>query len=57
MLAPEILLVDEPSVGLAPILVSRTIEAIAEMKKLYNLTMLMAEQDSRKRSASPTAGM
>jgi branched-chain amino acid transport system ATP-binding protein len=45
MLAPKILLVDEPSVGLAPILVSRTIEAIAEMKKLYNLTVLMAEQN------------
>ena len=32
MLAPKILLVDEPSVGLAPILVSRTIDAISEMK-------------------------
>ena len=29
MLAPKILLVDEPSVGLAPILVARTIDAIA----------------------------
>jgi branched-chain amino acid transport system ATP-binding protein len=45
MLAPKILLVDEPSVGLAPILVSRTIDAIAEMKKRYNLTVLMAEQN------------
>jgi branched-chain amino acid transport system ATP-binding protein len=45
MLAPKILLVDEPSVGLAPILVSRTIEAIAEMKTRYNLTVLMAEQN------------
>jgi branched-chain amino acid transport system ATP-binding protein len=45
MLAPKILLVDEPSVGLAPILVSRTIEAIAEMKKRYDLTVLMAEQN------------
>jgi branched-chain amino acid transport system ATP-binding protein len=45
MLAPKILLVDEPSVGLAPILVSRTIEAIAEMKQRYNLTVLMAEQN------------
>ena len=32
MSAPRILLVDEPSVGLAPILVSRTMEMIAEMK-------------------------
>ena len=45
MLAPRILLVDEPSVGLAPILVSRTIDAIAEMKTRYNLTVLMAEQN------------
>ena len=45
MLAPKILLVDEPSVGLAPILVSRTIDAIAEMKKRYALTVLMAEQN------------
>ena len=28
MLAPRILLVDEPSVGLAPLLVSRTIDKI-----------------------------
>jgi branched-chain amino acid transport system ATP-binding protein len=45
MLAPKILLVDEPSVGLAPILVSRTIDAIAEMKKRCDLTVLMAEQN------------
>jgi branched-chain amino acid transport system ATP-binding protein len=45
MLAPKILLVDEPSVGLAPILVSRTIDAIAEMKQRYSLTVLMAEQN------------
>jgi branched-chain amino acid transport system ATP-binding protein len=45
MLAPKILLVDEPSVGLAPILVSRTIDAIAQMKARYALTVLMAEQN------------
>jgi branched-chain amino acid transport system ATP-binding protein len=45
MLAPKILLVDEPSVGLAPILVSRTIDAIAAMKERYSLTVLMAEQN------------
>jgi branched-chain amino acid transport system ATP-binding protein len=45
MLAPKILLVDEPSVGLAPILVSRMIEAIASMKERYDLTVLMAEQN------------
>jgi branched-chain amino acid transport system ATP-binding protein len=45
MLAPKILLVDEPSVGLAPILVKRTIDAIADMKQRYSLTVLMAEQN------------
>jgi len=45
MLAPKILLVDEPSVGLAPILVRRTIDAISEMKERYALTVLMAEQN------------
>jgi branched-chain amino acid transport system ATP-binding protein len=45
MSAPRILLVDEPSVGLAPILVSRTIDVIKELQTKYNLTVLMAEQN------------
>ncbi len=45
MLAPRILLVDEPSVGLSPLLVSRTIDAIRELKDQYKLTVLMAEQN------------
>ena len=45
MLAPKILLVDEPSVGLAPQLVSRTIDAIRDLKAKYQLTVLMAEQN------------
>ena len=45
MLAPKILLVDEPSVGLAPILVSRTIDKIKELKDRLKLTVLMAEQN------------
>jgi branched-chain amino acid transport system ATP-binding protein len=45
MLAPRILLIDEPSVGLAPVLVSRTIDKIKELKDQYNLTVLMAEQN------------
>jgi branched-chain amino acid transport system ATP-binding protein len=45
MLAPRILLVDEPSVGLAPQLVARTIDAIKELKDHYQLTVLMAEQN------------
>jgi branched-chain amino acid transport system ATP-binding protein len=45
MSAPKILLVDEPSVGLAPILVSRLIAKIKELKEQYHLTVLMAEQN------------
>ena len=45
MLDPKSLLVDEPSVGLAPILVSRTIDKIKELKDRYQLTVLMAEQN------------
>ncbi|AXK81257.1 ABC transporter ATP-binding protein [Pseudolabrys taiwanensis] len=45
MSAPKILLVDEPSVGLAPLLVARTIDAIKELKDHYQLTVLMAEQN------------
>jgi branched-chain amino acid transport system ATP-binding protein len=37
--------VDEPSVGLAPILVSHTIAKIKELKEQYQLTVLMAEQN------------
>jgi branched-chain amino acid transport system ATP-binding protein len=45
MLAPKILLVDEPSVGLSPLLVSHTIDTIRELKAKYQLTVLMAEQN------------
>jgi len=45
MQAPRILLVDEPSVGLAPLLVARTIDAIKQLKEHYQLTVLMAEQN------------
>jgi branched-chain amino acid transport system ATP-binding protein len=45
MSEPRILLIDEPSVGLAPILVSRTIDKIKELKERYELTVLMAEQN------------
>ena len=45
MSAPRLLLVDEPSVGLAPILVSRMIAKIKELKDEFGLTVLMAEQN------------
>jgi branched-chain amino acid transport system ATP-binding protein len=45
MSSPRLLLIDEPSVGLAPILVSNTITKIKELKERYGLTVLMAEQN------------
>ena len=45
MSEPRILLVDEPSVGLAPILVNRMIAKIKELKERRQLTVLMAEQN------------
>jgi len=45
MSAPRILLVDEPSVGLAPLLVARVIDKIKELKDSYQLTVLIAEQN------------
>jgi len=45
MSEPRILLVDEPSVGLAPIMVNRMIAKIKELKERRSLTVLMAEQN------------
>ena len=45
MSAPRLLLIDEPSVGLAPLLVRRTIDKIQELKEGYQLSVLMAEQN------------
>ena len=45
MSSPKILLVDEPSVGLAPILVSRMIAKIKELQEQFHLTVLIAEQN------------
>ena len=45
MTEPRILLIDEPSVGLSPLLVTRTIDKIASLKAGRGLTVLMAEQN------------
>ena len=45
MTQPRILLIDEPSVGLAPLLVSRIIDKIRDLKQGHGLTVLMAEQN------------
>jgi branched-chain amino acid transport system ATP-binding protein len=45
MSSPRLLLIDEPSVGLSPLLVSQTITKIGELKARVGLTVLMAEQN------------
>ncbi len=45
---PKILLVDEPSLGLAPIFVSHVIDKIKELKEQFRLTVLMTEQNFHK---------
>jgi len=45
MSSPRILLVDEPSLGLSPLLVIQTMDLIRELKQRFGLTVLMAEQN------------
>ncbi len=45
MSSPKLLLVDEPSVGLSPLLVSNTVTMIKQLKEEHGLTVLMAEQN------------
>lgn len=47
MSAPDILLLDEPSTGLAPVLVAELFEKVAMLKK-GGMTILLAEQNVRK---------
>ncbi len=45
MSSPRLLLIDEPSVGLSPLLVTQTITKIGELNRQFGLTVLMAEQN------------
>lgn len=45
MSSPKVLLVDEPSVGLSPLLVKQTIDIIHSLQQRFGLTVLMAEQN------------
>jgi branched-chain amino acid transport system ATP-binding protein len=45
MSSPRLLLIDEPSVGLSPLLVSQMISKIGELNRNFGLTVLMAEQN------------
>jgi branched-chain amino acid transport system ATP-binding protein len=45
MSAPRLLLIDEPSVGLSPLLVHQTMDIVRDLKEEFGLTVLMAEQN------------
>ena len=47
MAKPNLLLLDEPSLGLAPLMVGRIFEVIARLKA-EGVTMLLVEQNARK---------
>ena len=42
---PKVLLVDEPSVGLAPLFVNHVLTKIKELKEKYHLSVLLSEQN------------
>jgi branched-chain amino acid transport system ATP-binding protein len=44
MTSPDMIVIDEPSVGLAPIIVDQVIATIRKLQDLRKLTILMAEQ-------------
>jgi branched-chain amino acid transport system ATP-binding protein len=44
MTGPKIIVIDEPSVGLAPIALQHLLAAIRDLQTKHNLTVLMAEQ-------------
>jgi len=44
MRRPRVLLLDEPSLGLAPAAVSKTFEYIVRLRDTWSLTVIVAEQ-------------
>ncbi len=46
MSRPELLLLDEPSLGLAPLIVKQIFEVIQELNKTESLTVFLVEQNA-----------
>ncbi len=53
----KLLLLDEPSAGLAPLLVKRLFEILGELRKEYGLTILLVEQNAEIALAFADRGM
>lgn len=47
MSRPKVLLLDEPSMGLAPVIINELFEKIIELNKSKNLTILLVEQNAK----------
>ena len=47
MAKPKLLLLDEPSMGLAPIIVKDILRHIVELRDSHGLTVLLVEQNAR----------
>jgi branched-chain amino acid transport system ATP-binding protein len=47
MSKPKLLLLDEPSMGLAPNITKEVFQYIVELKNLYGLTVLLVEQNAK----------
>ena len=47
MARPKLLLLDEPSMGLAPIVIKEIFRYIVELRNTYGLTVLLVEQNAR----------
>ncbi len=47
MAEPRLLLLDEPSMGLAPVLVEQVLEVVRQLIRERNLTVLLVEQNTR----------
>jgi len=47
MARPKLLLLDEPSMGLAPIIIKEIFRYVVELRDAYGLTVLLVEQNAR----------
>jgi len=56
MSSPRLLLIDEPSVGLSPLLVHQTMNIVRDLKQRFGLTVLMAEQNFHEASLIADCG-
>ncbi len=48
VMRPRLLLIDEPSIGLAPVFIDQVFDMLRELKRRDGLTIVMVEQNARK---------